>query len=139
MKGISPWFAIIAAIVFISINGLLASAEIALVGLNKAKLKQESEKGDTKSKHLLDMKNKPSDFLSAIQIGITLAGLLSGAFAADTLADPIIGWIADLGVNEAWLPFLNIVCIFLITFILTYFMMVFGELVPKRIAMTHLH
>jgi len=137
MEDGSPWIAIIVAIILITINGILASAEISLVSLKKIRLKQKAESGDKKAKYLLNMKQNPSDFLSTIQIGITLAGLLSGAFAADALAKPIVVWFSILGVEGFWLSFFNVGTIIIITLILTYLMLVFGELVPKRIAMTN--
>ena len=70
MEDGSPWIAIIIAVVLITINGILASAEIALVSLNKIRLKQKAESGDKKAQSLLDMKQNPSNFLSTIQIGI---------------------------------------------------------------------
>jgi len=113
----------------------LASSEISLISLKKVKLRNKIESGDKKAKLLLEMKQNPSDFLSTIQIGITLAGLLSGAFAADTLAKPLIKWLSTFAIPQTWLSFIDIFMVFLITIILTYFMLVFGELVPKRLAM----
>jgi putative hemolysin len=137
MEDGSPWIAIIVAIILITLNGILASAEIALVSLNKIRLKQKAESGDDRAKYLLDMKQNPSNFLSTIQIGITLAGLLSGAFAADSLAKPVVNLFSTIGIKGFWLSTIDVVVVILITLILTYFMLVFGELVPKRIAMTN--
>ncbi len=137
MEDGSPWIAIIIFILLTTVNGILASAEISLVSLKKIRLKQKAESGDKKAERLLYMKQNPSDFLSTIQIGITLAGLLSGAFAADSLARPIVKWLSGLGVPGSWLSLINIVTVILVTFVLTYFLLVFGEIVPKRIAMTN--
>lgn len=131
----STWIAVVLAVVLIFINGVLASAEMALVGLNETKLKKKVAEGDKKAALLLRMKENPSDFLSAVQVGITLAGLLSGAFAADTLAEPIVKWIETLGASRAIISVAKVASVVLITLILTYAMLVFGELVPKRIAM----
>lgn len=76
-------------IALIYLNGTLASAEIALVELNEIKLKKKADARDKKAGILLTMKQNPGNFLFTIQIGITLAGILSGAFATDSLADPI--------------------------------------------------
>ena len=135
MENGSPWVAILITAVLILINGMLASAEIAMMGLSEPKLRTKAESGDKKSRLLLNMKQNPSDFLSTLQIGITLAGLLSGAFAADSLAKPLIFWAAAAGVKGAALSILGGLLTFLITLIMTFFMLVFGELVPKRIAM----
>lgn len=137
MNAVNPLIAIFVVIILISINSFLASAEIALVSMNETSLKIKAEKGDKKAKHLLTMKQKPSDFLSTIQIGITLAGLLSGAFAADSLALLIIDRIAKTDISDALLSSARIAAVFIFTLVLTYFMMVFGELVPKRIAIIH--
>ena len=130
-----PWVAIILIIALVAINGVLASAEIALVGMSETKLKQRAAEKDKKAIILLRMKQNPSDFLSTIQIGITLAGLLSGAFAADTLAEPIVTWITGFGIGDNAVSLVRVVSVVFITLLLTYVMLVFGELVPKRIAM----
>ncbi|MDD4764955.1 MAG: hemolysin family protein [Atribacterota bacterium] len=135
MEDGSPWIAIGIVVFLIIINGILASSEISLISLKKVKLRNKIESGDKKAKLLLEMKQNPSDFLSTIQIGITLAGLLSGAFAADTLAKPLIKWLSTFAIPQTWLSFIDIFMVFLITIILTYLMLVFGELVPKRLAM----
>ena len=131
----NPWIAILITVILIVINGMLASAEIAMMGLSEPKLKPKADSGDKKSRLLLNMKQRPSDFLSTIQIGITLAGLLSGAFAADSLAKPLILWVASAGVQGMALSVISGLLTFFITLIMTFFMLVFGELVPKRIAM----
>lgn len=131
----NTWIAVVVAIVLIYINGVLASAEMALVAMSETKLKQKASEGDEKSVFLRRMKENPSDFLSTVQVGITLAGLLSGAFTADTLATPLIKWIESFGVSKAFLSIAEIAAVILITLLLTFVMLVFGELVPKRIAM----
>lgn len=85
MDGGDLWVSLILTVVMIGINGMLASMEIAMMGLNEVKLKAKADEGDKKSELLLQMKQNPSNFLSTIQIGITLAGLLSGAFVAEGL------------------------------------------------------
>ena len=135
MEGGSPWIAMVIAIVLIIINGILASSEISLVSLKRVKLKQKAESGDSKAKRLLEIKQNPSDFLSTIQVGITLAGLLSGAFAADALARPLVKWFSGFAIPNTLLSLIDIAAVILITIILTYFMLIFGELVPKRIGM----
>lgn len=135
MEDGSPWIAILITVVLVAINGMLASAEIAMMGLSGTKLRAAAEEGDKKARLLLKMKESPSDFLSTIQIGITLAGLLSGAFAADSLAAPIVAWAASLGVQGTALTVVSGASTFLITLLMTFFTLVFGELVPKRVAM----
>ena len=128
--------ALLITILLIGINGMLASAELAMIGLSEHRLRQKAEEGDRSAKRLLRMKENPSGFLSTVQIGITLAGLLSGAFAADTLAEPLMRFIAiQAGVTGTALTILDGAVTFFITLLMTFFMLVFGELVPKRIAM----
>ncbi len=127
--------ALLITVVLIFINGTLASAELAMMGLSEHKLKAQAKEGDKKAALLLKMKQSPTNFLSTVQIGITLAGLLSGAFAADSLAAPLILFAADQGLSGVALYALRAGVTFLVTLLMTFFMLVFGELVPKRIAM----
>ena len=126
--------AIILQIVLIFLNAVFASAEIAVISTNEAKLEKLSEEGDKKAKRLLSLTKNPSKFLSTIQVAITLAGLLGSAYAADNFADPLVKWLVGLGVGISEST-LNSICVFVITLILSYFSIVFGELVPKRLAM----
>jgi len=135
LDGSNVGIALILTIILVSINGMLASAEIAMLGLHEGKLRAMAEGGDKKAKLLLQMKQHPSRFLSTIQIGITLAGLLSGAFAADTLATPIIHFASSMGAQGVTLSVIRAASTFFITLLMTFFMLLFGELVPKRIAM----
>ena len=124
---------IIVLIVLIALNAYFASAEIAFISLNDAKIEKEAKEGNKKAKQIYKMVKEPSKFLATIQIGITLAGFLSSAFASETFASelaPILNNLIPLGVS-VW----NSISIVLITIILSYFTLVFGELVPKRIAM----
>ena len=119
--------------ILILLNAFFASAEIAVISLNHNKLKKQAEEGDKKSSILLKMVENPSNFLSTIQIGITLAGFLGSALAADTLAEELtkvfISWGATIPYNT-----LNTISVFIITIIISFFTLIFGELVPKRIA-----
>ncbi|MFQ9297979.1 MAG: hemolysin family protein [Clostridia bacterium] len=127
---------IIILIILILINAFFASAEIAFISLNDAKIDIQAKEGNKKAKKIQNMLKNPSKFLATIQIGVTLAGFLSSAFASDTFADKLAP------VLNAWLPSLSIstwksISIIIITIILSYFTLVFGELVPKRIAMKY--
>lgn len=120
----------------ILLNAFFAATEIAVISLSSAKLKKLQESGDRTAGRLLKMTEEPSGFLSTIQIGITLAGFLGSAFAADNFSDPLTEWIyIDLGIKLLSPAALNTVSVILITLILSYFTLIFGELVPKRIAM----
>jgi putative hemolysin len=123
-------------IVLIGINGFFAATEIAVLSLNANKLKRQAEQGDKHAGRLLKIVNEPSGFLSSIQVGITFAGFLASAFAADNFSDRIVTWlIDDLKVTGISAETINTFSVIIITMILSYFTLVFGELVPKRIAM----
>ena len=126
--------AVILQAVLIFINAIFASAEIAVISMNETKLKHMVQEGNKKAGKISALTEQPAKFLSTIQVAITLAGLLGGAFAADHFADPLIRKLRELGVA---LPeqVLRSIVVLVITLILTYFSLVFGELVPKRIAM----
>ncbi|GEK88224.1 putative hemolysin [Alkalibacterium putridalgicola] len=126
--------AIVTLIILILLNGFFAASELAFVNLNDNKVKRMADNGDKKAQKLYDLISKPSLFLSTIQIGITLAGFLSSAFAADFFADPMAQALYDLGVPIS-LSALNSISVVVITVVLSYFTLVFGELVPKQLAM----
>ena len=120
--------------VLILLNGFFAATECAVISLNDAKVRHDAEEGDAVSAKLVKMLDNPNKFLSTIQVCITLAGFLGSAFAADTFADPLAAWIASLGVAIA--PgVLHTICVVAITLVLSFFTLVLGELVPKRLAM----
>lgn len=120
-------------LVLIFLNAFFAAAEIAFISLNDAKINKQAKEGNKKAKQIVKMLKNPSKFLATIQIGITLAGFLSSAFASDAFADklaPVLESVFPLGIG-IWKG----ISIVIITMILSYFTLVFGELVPKRIAM----
>ena len=123
-------------VVLIAVNAFFAAAEIAVVSLSETKLRHQAENGDKKAAKLLKMVLEPSGFLSTIQIAITLAGFLGSAFAADNFSDPLVDLIVNKwGFTAIPTGTLNTLCVVFITLILSYFTLVFGELVPKRVAM----
>lgn len=123
-------------LLLILLNAFFAATEIAFVSLNENKLKYQAEDGDKKAKKMLKMVQEPTGFLSTIQIGITLAGFLGSAFAADSFSDRLVNWLINLfNLAESARPTLDAVAVIVITLILSYFTLVLGELVPKRIAM----
>ena len=123
-------------IILILLNAFFAAAEIAFISLNDAKIDLMAKEGDKKSKKIKKMLENPSKFLATIQIGITFAGFLSSAFASETFASGLAPKLNQLFPNlsiNVW----NKIAIFLITIILSYFTLIFGELVPKRLAMKY--
>jgi putative hemolysin len=125
---------ILIIIILIILNAYFAGSEMALVSINDTKLRMMAESGDKKAESVKQLLSEPSKFLSTIQIGITLAGFLSSAFASEAFADRLVAWILARGVGIS-AAVLKPVAVILITFILSYFTLVFGELVPKRLAM----
>jgi putative hemolysin len=127
---------ILILIILIFFNAIFAAAEIAVISLSEGKVRKQAEEGDKRSGKLLGLMQDPDNFLSAIQIGVTLAGFLASAFAADTFSDRFVRWLVDVrqvtAVSEGTL---NAVAVVVITLILSYVTLVFGELVPKRLAM----
>jgi len=122
--------------VLILINAFFAAAEIAVISLSETRLRKQAEEGDKKAVRLLALTQSPDNFLSAIQIAITLAGFLSSAFAADSFSDPLVTWLVEeKGVTALDPHALNNLMVVLITLTLSYFSLVLGELVPKRVAM----
>ncbi len=129
-------YQIILQIVLILLNAFFAGSEIALLSLNTAKLRKLDEEHDKAASRMLSLIEQPSDFLSTIQIGITLAGFLGSAFASENFSVYIVNFIYY---TCSWtalpLSVLNTIAMVAVTIILSYFTLVFGELVPKRIAM----
>ena len=125
---------LILLIVLVFLNAVFAAAEIAVISMNDARLRQLSSEGNKRAVRLSKLVGEPSRFLATIQVAITLAGLLSSAFAADSFAQPIVAKLLEAGVSMRQKT-LNIITVVVITVVLAYFNLVFGELVPKRIAM----
>lgn len=121
-------------ILLILLNAFFAASEMSLITLNDNKVKSMAEKGDKKSILLQNLLSEPSRFLATIQIGITLAGFLASAFAAEKFAGRLAEFLYNAGI-PVQLGILNTLSLVLITLILSYFTLVLGELVPKRIAM----
>lgn len=121
-------------VMLIALNAVFASAELAVLSVNETKLERLASQGNKKAKRLYRLTREPAKFLSTIQIAITLSGFLGSAFAADGFSDPLVEWVLSLRVT---LPrkTLDTIAVIVITLILSYFTLVFGELVPKRIAM----
>lgn len=123
-------------VVLILLNAFFAATEIAVISLNENRLRRQAEEGDKKAASLVKIVEMPTAFLSTIQIGITLAGFLGSAFAADNFAGRITAWLVDgVGVTALSRNAINTISVILITLILSYFTLILGELVPKRIAM----
>ena len=127
-------FLLLFQVILIGLNAIFASAEIAVLSINEAKLERMANEGNGKAKRLFKLTREPAKFLATIQVAITLSGFLGSAFAADNFSEPLVDWVLSLGVN---LPAatLDAIAVVVITLILSYFTLIFGELVPKRLAM----
>lgn len=121
-------------LVLIALNAFFACAEIAGLSVNDAKIEQLKEKGDKRARSLEKLKSNSSRFLATIQVAITLSGFLGSAFAADNFSSVIQGWLEGI-FPSADPALLDSVSVIGITLMLSYVTLVFGELVPKRLAM----
>jgi putative hemolysin len=130
----TPTIEIILIVVLVAVNGYFALAEIALISARRGALKQRAEEGSKGAKAALELTENPSRLLATIQIGITLVGFGASAAAAVSLARPVQTWLAGLGVgwlatSSGWLSVL------LVTVVVSYITLVFGELAPKRLGL----
>lgn len=125
---------IVLQIILILLNAVFACAEIAVISMNDNKLANMAANGDKRAVRLARLTSQPARFLATIQVAITLSGFLGSAFAADNFSDSLVDWLVSIGIS---LPAatLDTIAVILITILLSYFTLVFGELVPKRIAM----
>ena len=116
------------------VNGYFSCSEMALSTAKKVLLDHDAEQGDVKAARAAALAANPSSFLAAIQVGITLVGFFSSAFAATNLSEPFASWMSGLGMDAGLAAILAPV---FITLIVSYVSIVVGELVPKRIAMAN--
>lgn len=123
---------ILVLIVLITTNAFFAMSEIAILSSNQNRTKKLAESGDKRAKQLMKITASSSDFLAIIQVGVTLSGLLASAVAAERFVSVIVDKLEFLPLSRGLLSGISLI---VITIILSYFQLVFGELVPKRIAM----
>lgn len=116
----------------ITLNGVLAMSEIAVVSSRKSRLQKLADDGSPGAQHALALSNEPSGFLSTIQVGITTVGILSGAIGESALADPLTRWLSQFLLIE---PYAHGISLTVVVVGLTYFSVVIGELVPKRLGL----
>src|SRR5829696_6099282 len=121
---------IIVIFALILLNGVFSMAEIALVSARKARLEAQANKGNTDAREALNLSNKPDTFLSTVQIGITLIGILLGIVSGERLQENLSAWLQQFGLVKNYSSGLATT---IIVIIITYFSLVFGELLPKRI------
>lgn len=133
MEG-SIFLMILLQVVLIMLNAVFACAEIAVISMNDSKLAKLAADGDKRAVRLAKLTSQPARFLATIQVAITLSGFLGSAFAAENFSGVLVDWLVDLGVTID-VDILDSVAVIVITIILSYFTLVFGELLPKQIAM----
>ena len=122
---------IVIIVVLIVVNGIFSMSELAVVSSRKGKLQKMYNDGKKHAKTAIDLMENPNQFLSTIQIGITLIGILTGAFGGATLSDPLNAIISP------YIPYSEIVSTIVVVIITTYLSLVVGELVPKRVALNN--
>lgn len=123
-------------LVLILCNAFFAASEMAIITLNDNKIQKMAEDGHKKAKQVLRLTANSSNFLATIQVGVTLAGFLTSASAANTLSEPLAAWFIGLvPATAAYAGLVETVCLVLVTLIVSFFSLVLGELVPKRVAM----
>ena len=125
---------IIIILILIVLNGIFAMAEFAVVSAKKTRLQQRADEGDSRAAAALELANEPTPFLSTVQIGITLVGILAGAFGGATVAE---GLAVSLNDFPALAPYSDILSIVLVVLVITYLTLIIGELVPKRLALNN--
>ncbi len=126
-------FNILLLVILIGCNGIFSASELAFLSLNKRRLKEEVEKKNKKAIKIHTLLSEPGKFLAAIQIGVTIAGFLASAFAAETFADEIVQHMGNIQIQE---DVLKTIIVVVITILLSYITLVFGELIPKKIAIS---
>ncbi len=132
--GDSTFLLLLIQVALIALNAVFACAEIAIISVNDTKLAKLAASGDKRAIRLARLTGRPAKFLATIQVAITLSGFLGSAFAADNFSEMIVDWLVGLGITIP-VSTLDTIAVVLITLILSYFTLVFGELVPKRVAM----
>ena len=127
-------FMILLQVVLIALNAVFACAEIAVISMNDNKLAKMAAEGDKRAVRLARLTSQPARFLATIQVAITLSGFLGSAFAAENFSGVLVDWVIGLGVPVS-AEVLDSIAVIFITIVLSYFTLVFGELVPKQVAM----
>lgn len=130
----SAWIEILVILILIIANGLLAMAEIAILSARKPRLEQRAQEGDEHARTALSLATNPGYFLAAIQVGITLIGILAGAFGGATLAGQLETWLSKILGLQSYHQALSVA---LVVLLITFFSLVLGELAPKEIALNN--
>src|SRR5215210_3650848 len=127
-----PWFDLVLILALVALNGVLSMSELAIVSSREARLRAMVKSGSKGARHALDLASDPGRFLSTVQIGITLIGIIAGAYSGASLGGPVGQRIARLGVDPNTAQTLGFALVIMVT---TYASLVIGELVPKQFAL----
>ena len=130
----NPLLEIVIIFLFLLLNGVFAMSEMALGTSRKVRLQQMAEAGSARARVALNLANKPNDFLSMVQVGITLVGILAGAFGGAPIAEELEGFFATIPTLD---PYREALSVGIVVLTITYFSLVIGELTPKRIALNN--
>ncbi|WP_161888679.1 hemolysin family protein [Pontibacter russatus] len=125
---------IIILVLLTMLNGFFALSELSIISVNKNRVTQQAKKGSKSAQTVLELLDSPEDFLSAVQVGITLIGIISGAYGGAALSDDVRVWMLEVGFLAPYADSLSIV---LVIGLITYFTIVIGELIPKTIALSN--
>ena len=129
-----PYVELLLIVLLVLLNGIFSMSEIALVSSRKSKLETAARNGDRKAEHALELANSPNRFLSTVQIGITLIGILNGVFSGDRLTESLRPHVEQIAFLQ---PYAQSVSVGLVVLFITYLSLVLGELVPKRIGLSN--
>src|SRR5690349_12695385 len=125
------------AIIFVLMlaNGFFAGSEIAIVSARRSRLQQEADNGSKAARQALDLAERPDRFLATVQVGITLIATLTSAFGEASLSEPLAGWLQSVSWLSWMTPYVHSVAFGIVVVLITYFSLILGELVPKRLAL----
>src|SRR5215208_5377102 len=125
-------YELIVIVLLVIVNGIFAMSEVALLSARKTRLQHLADRGNAKAKRALELLQDPNNFLSTVQVGVTLVGVLSGAFGGATLAEQIATFLKGYPSLAAYSDSIGIGAVVIL---ITYLSLVIGELVPKRLAL----
>src|SRR5262245_45641452 len=127
-------FEVAIIVLLLIVNGIFSMSEMAVVSARKARLKQQADRGDGRALAALRLSESPDDFLATVQVGLTLVGILAGAFGGATIAEKLMPALQRIPAIE---PYADSIAFALVVLVITYLSLVIGELVPKRLALNH--
>jgi putative hemolysin len=125
---------ILVLVVLILANALFAMSEIAVVSARKTRLQQQAQEGNKRAQVALELANAPNQFLATIQLGITLVGIMAGAFGGATIAEELAGVLEQVPILA---PYSEVIGVGIVVLTITYFSLVIGELIPKRLGLNN--